>query len=133
MRMKLLGTDEFKESFVVFYIDRGDYLNAYIWVYEDGPVKITDIYGLASYCNQAVSPIYVGSDMPEEFIEKSYEALEKLPEDEKKKLLDRFNERDTKRLEEDEEDYKEREEYEDGVFEEIRSKRDDPDGIVWFM
>ena len=133
MKIKLLGTDEFKENFVAFYINRGDYLNAYIWVYEDGRVRITDIYGMASYCNQALSPIYVGSEMPEDFVGKASEVLKGMEKEKMDKLLDRFNKRDEELREHDEESYKEREEYEDGVFEEIRAKREDPDGAVWFM
>lgn len=130
--MKVLGTDEFKSRFVVFYIDRGETLNAYVWVDEDGNVKITDIYGLASYCNHAVSPIYVGDDIPEDMVNKAIETLKKLPDDKVDEMLDQFNERD-KELQGDEERYKEREEYEDACIKDIEEGNGVEDGKFWFM
>jgi len=130
--MKVLGTDEFKSRFVVFYIDRGEALNAYVWVDEDGKVRITDIYGLASYCNHSVSPIYVGDDIPEDMVNKAVETLKKLPEDQIKEMLDQFNERD-KEMQRDENEYREREEYEDGCIKDIEEGTGIEDGKFWFM
>ena len=130
--MKVLGTDEFKSRFVVFYIDRGETLNAYVWVDEDGKVRITDIYGLASYCNHAVSPIYVGADIPEDMVNKAIETLKKLPDDKVNEMLGQFNERD-KELQGDEERYKEREEYEDACIKDIEEGNGVEDGKFWFM
>lgn len=130
--MKVLGTDEFKSRFVVFYIDRGEALNAYVWVDEDGKVRITDIYGLASYCNHSVSPIYVGDDIPEDMVNKAVETLKKLPEDQIKEMLDQFNERD-KEMQRDENEYREREEYEDGCIKDIEEGNGIEDGKFWFM
>lgn len=132
MELKLLGTDEFKNEFAVFYIDNGEDLNAYIWVFEDGMVKITDIYGLARYCNHAVSPIYVGEDMPEEFIDEARKTLSELDSGKRKELVDGFNDR-IEKLKGNEEMYKEREEYEDGVIKDIEEKNNVKDGMFWFM
>ena len=133
MKFELLGVDEFKDDFAVFYIDRGELLNAYIWVYSGGKVRVTDIYGLASYCRHAVSPIYVGRDMPEELIRAAREKLEGLSVEEFDSFLSDFSEKDKMRLEHGAEDYKERQAYEAGTFEEIMAKRADPDGMMWFM
>ena len=132
MELKVLGTDEFKNEFVVFYIDNGDDLNAYVWVYDDGDIKITDIYGLARYCNHAVSPIYVGDDMPEEFVDEARKKLSEMDSEKRKELVDGFNKR-IEQLKKNEEEYKEREEYEDGCIEDIENENNVSDGMFWFM
>ena len=132
MDLKVLGTDEFKSRFVVFYIDRGETMNAYVWVDEGGRVRITDIYGLASYCNHAVSPIYVGNDIPEDMVNRAIETLKNMPADQMKEMLEGFNERD-KELQEAEERYKEREEYEDACIKDIEEGNGIEDGKFWFM
>jgi len=132
MELKLFGTDEFKQELAVFFIDMGEDLNAYIWVDADGSIDITDIYRVASYCNHSVSPFYVGKDMPEEFIEDCYNKIVEMPEDQKVELLEKFNER-IENQKKNEEDYKEREEYEDGIMKEWEEKKNSEDGMLWLM
>ena len=132
MELKLLGTDEHKERFVIFYIDNGEDLNAYLWVYDNGEVWITDIYGLARYCSFSVSPIYVGDDIPEEKVEEAYERLVSLSDEEKKELIDGFNE-GIEALKKNEGAYKEKEEYEDGALKDIEEGNNVEDGMFWFM
>lgn len=132
MKLELLGVDETKDELAIFYIDRGEDLNAYIWSYVDGYVDITDIYGMERYCRHSVSGIYVGEDMPKELIEKAYENIKNMPEEELKEKLDAFNERD-KQLKQDEERYREREEYEDACIGDIKNGEFGEDGLYWFM
>ena len=130
MELVPFATDEFKEGFVIFKIDNGEDLNAYVWV-DDRGVRITDIYGLASYCNHAVSPLFVG-EIPDEMVEKAKESLSALDAEKRKKLIDGFNEK-IDRLKENEERYKEREEYEDGVIKDIEEGNNVKDGLFWLM
>ena len=132
MTLEFLGTDSTKEWFAIFYIDRGEDLNAYIWSYEDGDVRITDIYGMERYCRHSADGIYVGDDVPQEFIEKTYDNIKNLPADQLSKMLEEFNERDEKNRE-DEEEYREREEYEDECIADIKSGKHDEDGLYRFI
>jgi ABC-type phosphate/phosphonate transport system substrate-binding protein len=84
------------------------------------------------YCRHSVSGIYVGEDMPKELIEKAYENIKNMPEEELKEKLDAFNERD-KQLKQDEERYREREEYEDACIGDIKNGEFGEDGLYWFM
>ena len=128
--MKPFATDEFKNEFVIFRIGDGDKYGAYVWVYDDGLVRVTDIYGLASYCNHSVSPIYVGEDIPEELIDKAYDRLSELTDGEKKELIEGFNEK-IERIKEKGDS--EREEYEEGVLKDIREGNNVQDGLFWLM
>ena len=128
--MKPFATDEFKNEFVIFRIGDGDKYGAYVWVYDDGLVRVTDIYGLASYCNHSVSPIYVGEDIPEELIDKVYDRLSELTDGEKKELIEGFNEK-IERIKEKGDS--EREEYEEGVLKDIREGNNVQDGLFWLM
>lgn len=128
--MKPFATDEFKNEFVIFRIGDGDEYGAYVWVYDDGLVRVTDIYGLASYCNHSVSPIYVGEDIPEELIDKAYDRLSELTDGEKKELIEGFNEK-IERIKEKGDT--EREEYEEGVLKDIREGNNVQDGLFWLM
>ena len=132
MELKLFGVDEFKDNLAVFYIDRGEDLNAYIWVRKNGGIRITDIYGVASYCNHSVSPFYVGDDVPDGFIEEAYGMIESLPDDKRKELIDQFNVRD-KRLQENEEEYDERKKYEESYMRARQQEIDSGDGVLWLM
>lgn len=132
MKLELLGTDESKEWFAIFYIDRGEDLNAYIWSYADGEVRITDIYGMERYCRHSVSGIYVGDDMPQEIIDKAYENIRNLPKEKMEEMLEYFNESD-ERMKENEEAYREREEYEDDCIADIKSGKHDENGMYWFI
>ena len=131
MELVPFAMDEFKDYFVIFKIDNGEDLNAYLWVYDDGKAKLTDIYGLASYCNHAVSPIYVG-ELPEEQIEEAIEKLNDISPDEKKKMVEQFN----KRIEElsgNEELYDERKKYEEDALRDIENGIGVENGMFWFM
>lgn len=132
MELKLLGTDSDKDWFAIFYIDRGEDLNAYIWSYADGEVKITDIYGMERYCRHAVDGIYVGDDMPQEFIERAYDIIKNYPKDKMQEMLDEFNESDEEGKKH-EELYREREEYEDECIADIKSGKCDENGMYWFI
>lgn len=132
MKLELFGVDSDKTEFVVFYLDRGEELNAYVWVYENKKVRITGIYALESYCAHTVEPFYVGPDMPEELIENAYETLKSMGKDDLSKLLEKFNAQDAQ-LKENEEDYAEREAYEDGVLKDLRDGNYDEDGMMWLM
>lgn len=132
MELKLFGVDEFKDYLAIFYIDRGDDLNAYVWVYENGYIRISDIYAVASFCNHSVSPLYVGNDMPTDLVDKAYDYLAALSGEECKKLIDRFNERDQE-MREDEDKYDERKEYENAILKDLKSKADSEDGKLWLM
>lgn len=127
--MEPFATDEFKDFFVIFRIDNGDELGAYVWVYENGMVKVTDIYGLASYCNHSVSPINVG-EIPEDMVEMAYKRLSELDEEEKKELFSGFNERVEEGRKHDD---SEKREYEAGVLKDIREGKNVNDGLYWFM
>ena len=131
MNLVPFAMDEFKDYFVIFKVDNGDDLNAYLWVYDDGNAKLTDIYGISSYCNHAVSPIYVG-EIPEEQIEEATAKLEEISGDKKKELVDGFNQR-MEQLASNEEMYDERKEYERGVLKDIEEGKNVKDGLFWFM
>lgn len=132
MELKFFGTDEFKSNLVIFYIDRGESLNAYVWVYRNGRVRVTNIYAVASYCNHSVSPFYVKEDVPQGLIDNAYETLDVLGKEEREKLLQEFNHWE-EMISQNEKEYAEREEYEDGVIEELEKKRNSEDGLFWLM
>ena len=115
---------------VIFRIDNGGDLSAYIWVDKD--LRATDIYGLASYCNHAVEPFYVGKDMPKEKIEEAYQRLADLSEEERKELVEEFNKK-MEWIKKSDEDYKERLEYEKGVMKDIEEGNGVKDGVYWLM
>jgi len=131
MELIPFAMDEFKDYFVIFKIDNGDDLNAYLWVYDDGSAKLTDIYGMASYCNHAVSPIYVG-EIPEDQIEEAMQKLNEVSAEEKKDMVDQFNKR-IEQLSSNEELYDERKKYEEGVLKDIEDGNGVKDGMFWFQ
>ena len=130
MKIEPFAMDEGREGMVIFRIDNGDDLSAYIWVDED--VRATDIYGLASYCNHAVEPFYVGEDMPKDKIDEAYQRLADLSDEERQELVEEFN----KKMEwakRNEEGYKERLDYEKGVLKDIEEGNNVKDGLFWLM
>ena len=133
MKLEYFGTDEFKDCLVVFYIDRGENPNAYVWVYEDGTIRVTGIYAVASYCNHSVSPFYVKDDVPQEFIDRAYEHLRDEGEDKLKHLLDEFIKEQNLLQQTNERDYAERKKYEDGVISHLKVVRNSEDGMLWLM
>ena len=129
MELIPFGMDEGKEYCVIFKIENEDGLNAYLWVYDNGAAKLTDIYGLVRYCTHAVSAVYVG-EIPEEQIEEALQKLSEIPEDRMKEMVDDYNER-MRELKEHESAYEELKKYEDSALSEIE-KGNTVDGMFWF-
>ena len=94
---RYFGTDEYKESFVVFEIDRENEKNAFVWVYIDEEtddsrrIEVSAVSRLYSYLNHEVSPFYVKED--DEAIDKALDILEKCPSEVLNDKLKAFDER----------------------------------------
>lgn len=131
---RYFGTNEEKDSFVIFEIDREGEKNAFIWVYigddieDEWRVKVSAVSGLYSYMNHEVSPFYVDEDGVEDLIDKAIETLEKYPTDILNKKLKAFDDRYSRA---NEEYVKEWDKTEHDMFEEVRKARSESGYWPW--
>ena len=89
--------DDEKEEFVVFILERDEDANAYIWVRinegfnADRDIRVTNYFGLCTYCNQSEEPFYIG-EIPQKFVEIALGKIGQCPKDKMKEMLDDFSE-----------------------------------------
>ena len=124
-----------KGEFVIFIMKRDDNPNAYLWVRvnDDVPsansIRITDFYGLPSYCNHTAEPFYIG-DMPEDKLEIAEKVLAEYPKEDMGKLVEQFNRTVAGHME-DEDDFKGYSKWEDEALESALDSADE-DGMIYF-
>ena len=116
--LKPFAMDNDKESLVVFRLNRGENLDAFIFVYPplDGEryevidrryFRIGTYRELELYSKWTGEPLDVSGNFPEEIIEAAMQFISDLPSDVKRHALDAFNEQ-VKMLDRDRESAKEK-------------------------
>lgn len=92
---RFFGTDEHKDSFVIFELNREDAVNAFFWVSFDGndkwKVQLYHVGRLFSYSEHWFSPYWVKEDGAEELIDEALKALDEMPQEE---IMDKIKEFD---------------------------------------
>lgn len=86
LKMVPWATNERKNRFVIFMIDRGrNKPNAFVWVTPDSTgedaVDITTFGDVISYFTQTARPMYFGEDRPEELMNAAIETLNEVPDE----------------------------------------------------
>jgi len=100
MKMVPWATDENKNYFVIFMIDRGyEKANAFVWVApselgrnDELAFRITTFREVVEYFTQIARPMYFGEDRSKELMDAALEILNEVPESYIDVCLNRFHE-----------------------------------------